>query len=43
MKKQIDKKALSRAIVFYSLLAALAITLTVWWIEFIKYFPEIIF
>jgi hypothetical protein len=41
--KKIDKKELSRAIVFYSLLAALSITLIMWWINFIKYFPEIIF
>lgn len=43
MKKQIDKKGLSRAIVFYSLLTTLIMMLIVWWIEFIKYFPEIIF
>ncbi len=43
MKKQIDKKELSRAIVFYSLLTTLTMMLIVWWINFIKHFPQIIF
>ena len=41
--KKLTKKEFSERVVFYSLLSALVIMLIVWWINFIKYFPEIIF
>jgi hypothetical protein len=41
--KKLTKKEFSERVVFYSLLSALIIMLIVWWINFIKYFPQIIF
>jgi hypothetical protein len=41
--KRLTKRELSERIVFFSLLAIIAITLVVWWIEFIKQAPQIIF
>jgi len=43
MKKKISKKEFSERIVFFSLLAIIVITLVVWWMEFVKYNPQIIF
>ena len=41
--KRLTKREFSERVLFYSLLSGLIIMLIVWWIEFIKYFPEIIF
>jgi hypothetical protein len=41
--KKLSKKELSERIAFFSLLAIIAITLVVWWLEFIKQAPQIIF
>ena len=41
--KRLTKKEFSERIVFFSLLAMLTIALIVWWMEFIKQAPQIIF
>lgn len=41
--KRLTKREFSERVLFYSMLSGLIIMLIVWWIEFIKYFPEIIF
>ena len=41
--KRLTKKEFSERIVFFSLLAMLLIALIVWWMEFIKQAPHIIF
>lgn len=40
---KLTKRQFSERVLFYSLLSGLIIMLIVWWIEFIKYFPQIIF
>jgi hypothetical protein len=40
---RLTKRQLSERVLFYSLLLGLTIVLIVWWINFIKYFPQIIF
>ena len=41
--KKLTKQEFSERVVFFSLLMILAISLTMWWIQFIKYYPQIIF
>jgi hypothetical protein len=41
--KRLTKKEFSERVVFFSLLAILMIMLIVWWMEFVKYNPQIIF
>jgi hypothetical protein len=41
--KRLTKKEFSERVVFFSLLAILMIMLIVWWMEFAKYNPQIIF
>ena len=41
--KRLSKREFSERIVFFSLLAMIVITLIVWWMEFIKQAPQIIF
>jgi hypothetical protein len=41
--KRLTKREFSERVVFYSLLSALIIILIVWWMEFIKQAPQIIF
>lgn len=41
--KRLTKREFSERVVFFSLLAMLIIALTVWWMEFVKYNPQIIF
>lgn len=41
--KKLTKREFSERVVFYSLLLGLIIMLIVWWINFIKHFPQIIF
>ena len=41
--KRLTKREFSERVLFYSMLSGLIIMLIVWWIEFIKDFPEIIF
>lgn len=41
--KRLTKKEFSERIVFFSLLAMLTIALIVWWMEFVKQNPQIIF
>jgi hypothetical protein len=41
--KRLTKREFSERVLFYSLLSGLTIMLIVWWIEFSKYYPQIIF
>ena len=41
--KRLTKKEFSERIVFFSLFGMLIIALIVWWMEFIKQAPQIIF
>jgi hypothetical protein len=41
--KKLTKQEFSERVVFFSLLMILAISLTMWWMQFIKYYPQIIF
>jgi len=41
--KRLTKRELSERVLFYSMLSGMIIVLIVWWIEFMKYFPQIIF
>ena len=41
--KRLTKQEFSERMVFFSLLIMLTIALIMWWIEFIKYNPQIIF
>jgi hypothetical protein len=41
--KRLTKKEFSERVLFYSLLSGLTIALIVWWLEFIKQAPQIIF
>jgi hypothetical protein len=41
--KKYNKKEVSYAIVFYSMLGMLICVLVMWWIEFLKQYPQIIF
>lgn len=41
--KRLTKKEFSERVVFFSLLAILMIMLIIWWMEFVKYNPQIIF
>lgn len=41
--KRLTKKEFSERILFFSLLVILAIALTMWWTQFVKYNPQIIF
>jgi hypothetical protein len=41
--KRLTKQEFGERIVFFSLLGMLIIALIVWWMEFIKYNPQIIF
>ena len=41
--KRLTKREFSERMVFYCGLAILTIALIMWWIEFVKYNPQIIF
>lgn len=41
--KRLTKQEFGERIVFFSLLGMLIIALIVWWMEFVKYNPQIIF
>lgn len=41
--KRLSKQEFGERIVFFSLLGMLIIALVVWWMEFVKYNPQIIF
>ena len=41
--KRLTKQEFSERMVFFSLLIILVIALIMWWIEFVKYNPQIIF
>ena len=41
--KRLTNKEFSERVVFFSLLAMIIMTLVLWWMQFIKYYPQIIF
>lgn len=41
--KKLNKQEFGQAVVFFSLFGMLVIALIMWWIEFVKYNPQIIF
>jgi hypothetical protein len=41
--KKLTKQEFSERVVFFSLLAMIGMTLVLWWMQFIKYYPQIIF
>ena len=41
--KKLTKQEFSERVVFFSLLMMLSIALIMWWMQFIKYYPQIIF
>jgi len=41
--KRLTKQEFGERIVFFSLLGMMAIALIMWWLEFVKYNPQIIF
>jgi len=41
--KRLTKQEFGERIVFFSLLGMMVIALIMWWLEFVKYNPQIIF